>query len=98
LGDQAQLVALYCSKLSSNHLQAEIFADFLNGMLDEAISRYNHPVTNGNILVGFDGDRSERALLVEVGEHHQLDMKQILRNLYHESAISFMQKVCFVKS
>jgi hypothetical protein len=98
LGDQAQLVALYCSKLSSNHLQAEIFADFLNGMLDEAIGRYNHPVTNGNILVGFDGDRSERALLVEVGEHHQLDMKQILRNLYHESAISFMQKVCFVKS
>ncbi|KAG2182397.1 hypothetical protein INT43_007327 [Umbelopsis isabellina] len=70
-GLKAQLVALYCSKLSNSHLQAEVFADFLNG---------------------FDGDRSERALLVEVGEHHQLDMKQILRNLYQKSAKAFMQK------
>ncbi|KAI9287049.1 nuclear pore protein 84/107 [Umbelopsis sp. AD052] len=64
-GLKAQLVALYCSKLSSAEIQANTYATYLQH---------------------FDGDRGERELLIEVGQHHQLDVHRILWNLYQKEA------------
>jgi hypothetical protein len=43
----------------------------------------------------FDGDRGERELLIEVGQHHQLDVHQILWSLYQKEAPTKLKQVRF---
>ncbi|KAG2189056.1 hypothetical protein INT44_004198 [Umbelopsis vinacea] len=84
-GLKAQLVALYCSKLSSAEIQANTYAMYLQRKYN---TRYVHIMSaladDGNL--DFDGDRGERELLIEVGQHHQLDVHRILWNLYQKEA------------
>jgi hypothetical protein len=48
------------------------------------------------VSADFEGDRSERALLVEVGQHHHLDIHRVLQNLYQRAASPWLQNVCFL--
>ncbi|GAB5591599.1 Nucleoporin nup84 [Umbelopsis nana] len=70
-GLKAQLVALYCSKLSNVDQQVEMYSMYLDD---------------------FDGDRNERELLIEVAQHHHLDVYRILLILYKRAAPPREQK------
>jgi hypothetical protein len=50
-------------------------------------------VVTDDRVTDFEGDRSERKLLIEVGQHHHLDVHRILWNLYQTEGPTRMKQV-----